>query len=278
LKAQKKIEETPSEKEWSKTLNSYGYFHTDNVDECLSRFVETGYVDRLDFTEHLGKKNEHYKVQKRDESYREAWHPYSNSFDDNGKEFIEGLLRAFRANIEVLSPKDLQSVVNILREFERDSDADGLIKEYFARRYSPSDIESFKKLDQSVFFDDLKDEHLIAELRRTLEPTQDDKRTLAEVTRAVAQISLNHGWDIRDIRHMNSFSVDDYYNFFKTEKSEVLYWCVRKCLDFGELNGDNGTYKSVGEKAKLALLRIAAESKINRMRVSTLYKIDIPTN
>lgn len=75
---------------------------------------------------------------------------------------------------------------------------------------------------------------------------------------------------------MNSFSVDDYYNFFKTERSENLYWCVRKCLDFGELDGDNGTYKSVGEKAKQALLRIAAESKINRMRATTLYKIDIP--
>jgi hypothetical protein len=46
-------------------------------------------------------------------------------------------------------------------------------------------------------------------------------------------------------------------------------------LDLGELNDEKGVYKSIGEKAKGALVKIASECRINRLRVSTLYKIDI---
>ena len=56
----------------------------------------------------------------------------------------------------------------------------------------------------------------------------------------------------------------------------LLYFYVRKCLDFGEFNDEKGVYKSISEKAKEALIKIASESKINRMRASTLYKIEIP--
>ena len=57
---------------------------------------------------------------------------------------------------------------------------------------------------------------------------------------------------------------------------KVLYWCVKKCLEIGAERGDRGAYEAVGEKTKKALFRIASESKLNRKRVSTLYKIDVP--
>jgi hypothetical protein len=273
LKREKNIQETDEEKKWSKVLGSYNYFRTEEIDECLSLFVETGYINKGEFPERLKKKDELHKVQNRDESYREAWAPYSNSFDDDEEEFINGLLKAFRANIEILSPRDLQSVVDLLRQLERTGDVDALVDEYFARRNSPNDIEALKKLDKSTFSDDIKDEYLILKLRETLEPAKTDTRTLAEVVRPMA---LTEGWSIDDVRHMNSFSVDDYYNFFKSERGDRLYWCVKKCLDFAEHKGDNGTYESVGEKAKRALLRISGESNFQRIRIKTIYKLELP--
>jgi len=74
---------------------------------------------------------------------------------------------------------------------------------------------------------------------------------------------------------MDSFSIDGYYNFFKAEKSDDLYFYVRKCLEFGELVDESGIYKSIGEKAKAALHKIASECRINRMRVSNLYGIEV---
>jgi hypothetical protein len=273
LKREKNIPETENEKKWSKVLGSYNYFRTEEIDECLSQFVETGYINKKEFPERLKKKNDLHKVQNRDESYREAWAPYSNSFDDNEEGFIEGLLKAFRANIEILTPRDLQSVVDLLRQLERAGDADALVDEYFERRNSASDIQALKRIDKSTFSDDIKDEYLIDKLREALKPAEKDTRTLAEVVRPMA---LTEGWSIDDVRHMNSFSVDDYYKFFKSESGERLYWCVKKCLDFAEHKGDNGTYESVGEKAKQALLKIAGESNFQRIRIKTIYKLEPP--
>lgn len=272
LKKEKKIEESPNEKKWSTVLNSYDYFRTDDIDEPLAQFVETGYINKVEFTELLKKKNDQYKFQNRDESYREAWAAYGNSFDNDEKEFIEGLLKAFRANTDVLAPRDLQSAVDMLRQLGRTREADALIDEYFARRNSPADVEVFQKLGKSGFSDDVKDAYLIAKLQGALASVNKDTRTLAETVKPMA---LKEGWAIDDVRHMNSFSTDDYYNFFKTERGENFYWWVKKCIDVGESKGDNGTYESIGEKVKQALLRIAAESDFNRIRVTNIYKMNV---
>jgi hypothetical protein len=72
--------------------------------------------------------------------------------------------------------------------------------------------------------------------------------------------------------------MNDYYDFFKNERSENLYSLVRKCLSFGEIQNGGEIYKSIGEKAKQALHKIGSENRINQRRVSTLYGIEVGTD
>ena len=271
--SEKNKEEMSAEvKEWNKILSIYGYLYTDDVGKCLIEFVETGYIDKPKFSAELNKKNEQHLVQKGIASYSEVWGVYCNSFDDNEQEFIEKLVDNFRSNIKIMSLSNLQSAVDVLREFESDHLADALVDEYFSHRNAEEDIIALKQLKHSAFSDELKDEYLLSRLRNIWTSKETDKRSLADVLKS---ITFKEGWHWEDVRYMDSFSVDDYYNFFKTEQSKELYLYVRKCLDFEEIKHDSEMYKSVAEKAKKALLKLATESRINRMRVSRLYKINV---
>ncbi len=271
LDSKYKKEVSPEVNKWHEVMSSYGYFHTDDVDKCLIEFVETGYINKPKFSDELRKKNEQYRVQKREESYMEVWEIYRNSFDDDEQYFVEELVSNLRSNIKIISPSNLQSAVSALRELKQDALADDLVDEYFRQRNSEADIKAFRYLERSSFLDDFKDEKLLSHLHKMWTSKEHDKRSLAETLK---EITSKEGTNWDDVRHLDSFTVDDYYKFFKAEKSPNLYHYVRKCLDLGEINHDT-VYKSVGDKAKEALLKIASESRINRMRVSNLYKINV---
>jgi hypothetical protein len=268
----KNEEITPEIKKWDEVLRSYNYFRTDDVDKCLADFVKTGYIDRPKFADVLAKKNEQVRVRQGDASYSKVWNIYRNSFADNEQEFVDKLVNSFRSNIKILSSNDLQTAVETLREFERDTIADALIDEYFDQHNSEDEVKALMKLKHTIFRKDLKDKYLLSRLHDLWASKEIDERPLADV---VKSITFKESQSFEDVRHMDSFSVDDYYNFFKSEKSDDLYHYVRKCLDMRKFEGSSDIHNSISEKAKAALLKIASECRINRMRISSLYNIDL---
>lgn len=273
LKKEQKIEAPPEEKKWSKVLATYDYFRTDEIDTHLAQFVRTGYVERAEFDSLLEKRNQHHKFWAQDVSYREAWAPFASSFDDDEAPFVAGLLAACRANVNVIAPREVQGVVETLRQLGRDEEADSLIEDYVSARSSDKDIQAFVALTHSAFWDEVNDPHLVTRLRALIAPAQQDRRTLQEV---IEPICLKNGWNPNDIPRLDSFSANEYYKFFKTYKGESLQWCVKKCLEIGSNTGHNGMYESIGQKTKEALVRIARESNLNKLRVESVYKLEIP--
>lgn len=269
---QNKTELSPSEKEWNEILSSYNYFHTDAVDKCLAEFVETGYVDKTNLERELDKNNKQAQVQQGQASLSKAWDIYRSSFDDNEEAFIETLVNTCRSNIKIISPSNLHSVVTALREFERDALANSLVDEYFSQHNSEEEIVALRLSKGTIFVNDIKDEYLLDRLNVIWTSDEFDKRPLAEVVKSLTSRS---GWNEDDVRRLDSFSVDDYYDFFKAEHSPILYQYIRKCLEIGRFEDGAGRYKSIGEKVKGALLKLASESRINRKRVSDLYNIEI---
>jgi hypothetical protein len=162
-------------------------------------------------------------------------------------------------------------VVTKLREFERYDLANSLVDEYFDQHNSEEEITAIRLSKGTIFVSDIKDEYLLGRLNSIWTSNEFDKRSLAEVVKA---LTYQSGWNEDDIRRLNSFAVDDYLKFFKGEKSPSLYDYIRKCLSFGKFDGGAEMYKSISEKAKEALLIIASESRINRKRISDLYDIE----
>jgi hypothetical protein len=268
----KKEEISPEIKKWQKVLGSYNYLGTDDIEKCLAEFVATGYINKPAFAGVLDKKNEQCKALQGGNSYGKVWDLYRNTFDDNEQEFVDNLVSSFRSNIKILSVGDLQGAVGALREFERDDLANILVDEFFAQRNTEKDIEGYRNLHRVAHARDLNDEYLLARLRSLFKSEVSDNRSLADVLKV---ITFKEFYNYQDVSRMDSFAVDDYYDFFKSEKSDALFNYVCKCLDLGERDDEKGLYKSVAGKAKEALLRIASECGINRMRVSKLYKIPV---
>lgn len=229
-------------------------------------------MDKANLERELDKSNKQVLAQQGQASLSKAWEIYRSSFDDNEDDFIETLVNTCRSNIKIISPSNLHSVVTALREFERDALANSLVDEYFSQHNSEEEIAALRLSKGTIFVSDIKDEYLLERLNVIWTSDEFDKRPLAEVVKSLASRS---GWNEEEVRRLDSFSVDDYYDFFKAEHSPALYQYIRKCLEIGRFEDSTGRYKSIGEKVKGALLKVASESRINRKRVSDLYNIEI---
>ncbi|HJQ27019.1 MAG TPA: P-loop NTPase fold protein [Blastocatellia bacterium] len=215
----KKEKVSPEVEKWRKLLGGYNYLGADDVDKCLAEFVEIGYLDKPKFSDVLNIKNEHYKALEGESTYSKAWDIYRNSFDDNEREFVDKLISNFRSNMKILSVRHLQGAVATLREFERDDLANALVDEYFEQHGTEKDIEAFRTLPYTIVSKDLSDKYLLTRLRGIQTYQETDNRSLADLVKA---ISFKEFFDYQTVCRMNSFSIDDYYEFFKSENSDDL--------------------------------------------------------
>jgi hypothetical protein len=97
-------------------------------------------------------------------------------------------------------------------------------------------------------------------------------RDLGEVLKKIAS---EGGWGGDDEDYLAACSVEEYYEFFKGEQSDRLQAYVQRALRFGQSANATEKQKAIAEKATAALKRIAAESRINRLRVISMHGIDI---
>jgi hypothetical protein len=258
--------ESAEEKRWGDILHSYGYTSTDDLDQHIAAFVKKGYLDETSLALELEKKNNLARAQHGEHSLGKAWDLYTGNFDDNEQEFVDELVATFRANMEYLAVRNLQTTVEMLRDLERDDLADSLIREYFDKHADDPDLI---KMRHYAFINDIKDSRLVERLQAVWRESAKE-RTLTEVLR---DLSGRNGWGPEDVELLAAHSVDDYYNFFKSERSDSLYFSIRTCLRFGEFDNAGEKEKAIAAKAVEALKRIASESRINRLRVEGIYKI-----
>jgi hypothetical protein len=100
-------------------------------------------------------------------------------------------------------------------------------------------------------------------------------RSIEEIT---DKLKYSRGWNEEDVADLDSFSEDDFYQFFKTYEGEDLYYRVKACLQFGKFDNSSERYKSASGKAEKALKRIASENKLNKLRVFNMFGITIDEN
>ncbi|WP_129633711.1 hypothetical protein [Candidatus Oscillochloris fontis] len=265
-----KEKEVDSEKEtWNRLLNNYGYRGVNDLNRHLITFVETGYLDSDVFKRDLSKRNNAAKVQQGQDAYAQVWKLYHNSFDNNEEEFVHQLLSAFRLNSSHLSLSNLQNTAWILRKLGHQETASSLIKDYILLH---QDVISQTPSHHIMFMNELDDEIMGAV--NNLWGLAREQKSLLDVIRDLAS---KNGWNPDDIEVLAKANVEDYYQTFKTEISDSLYYYIRSCLQFKGISGtpSDDKYKIIIEKVEKALRLIASESKINRLRISNLYKIEV---
>ena len=256
------------EKTWNKLLRSYGYSYADDLDLLIAEYIERGFFDRDALVAKLEERNALERASSGREYYRQAWNLYLDSFDDNEDDFISTLVAGFREKMPFLLLNDLRDVVAVLRKLQRDQLANQLVDEFVSKNQ-----EFLRPVESPDVFARYKDSYISEKIAALPRPAESDDN-LREV---VKRIVSSNGWNNNDEDYLADASVDDYHKFFKSEHSEDLAAYVRRCLQFGEYANSTERQKLIAEKARQALLRLASESQMNRLRVSEIYGLELPS-
>ncbi|HDU8495668.1 TPA: hypothetical protein RG419_002311 [Morganella morganii] len=248
------------EKLWKNILLGYSFTQVDALDREIAKLVRQGYIDRDKFIVAMNTVNQQAINNKINNSYRDAWNIFHNSFSDNQELVIQKLLDTFILNIHQVTPGDLDSLVNVFRTLGEDDKASSVIDEFISKRRG--NIELFNP-DNFDYNRKLEDREIIKRFK-VIYNQEKPRRTIKDV---LERISGQNGWNDEDIEILSDSTEDEFYIYFKELNGPNLTSYVSTCLKFGGFSNGTDKMESIALKAKAALHKIASESKLNEMRM-----------
>src|SRR3989338_4153223 len=251
---------TEEEKSWQMLLSGYEYTNTDEFDLVVLEGIQAGYFDADKLNKLASKLDVQIIKNNQDLSFKKAWDLYHNSFSINEKIVLDALYTSAMANVEVISPINLNGTVSFLKEFKRKKEALKLIEHYIEKR---SDDKELYNIEHSAFSDQINDLDIVkafAEKRKSFV----DSRNPADV---LENMILNHGWNPEDTDMLGNLSEDDFYKIFKENNGTRLHRIIRSALQFRSPEYTAVNKKTISENATKALQKIGSESRLNAKRV-----------
>jgi hypothetical protein len=158
---------------------------------------------------------------------------------------------------------DLQAVTEVLRYFEQAEEAERIIDEYIANRVTLDQV--IKMRSHPGFDGTIQDEYILAKLQTIYDSRPQKSVTFRD---AIVKVGLAdpHEFAYEELKFLEGQSSNEFYDFFKSySDSDQLYSIIISCLKHGE------TLPQTTE----ALKRIARESRIDMLRVTRLYRINV---
>jgi len=256
-----KKDETDEEKQWKAILREFGYQITDEFDLQIAKTVETGFINHQDLLPAAEQLNNQIIATKSENSLRDAWRIYHDSFGDDEELLVESIKQSVLKHAKYISPSGLNASVRLLRDLERDVLADELVEHYVTTR--KDEVKLFD-LSNYPFRGDISDPKINAEFQKISNESK-KKLTIKEV---LERISGTNGWGAEDERVLAKATFEEYYQVFKHEKGDHLSIYIDKCLQFGRFVNASETGKKIAENATKALKIIGKESRLNARRVS----------
>ncbi|WP_271461381.1 P-loop NTPase fold protein [Pantoea leporis] len=251
---------TEEEKKWKEILLSFNFISVNELDKKIASLVRHGYVDGDELTLALNEANSRSIQFKKSNSFRKAWETFHDSFNDNEDEVIESFYSSLKENVSEISPNDLDSVIGVLRFLGYEVKASELIDFYVDERRSTPEIFNLNSFD---IYRPLKDEVLKLRFEKAFSESV-PKRSLQEV---LEFLSGRNGWNDEDVDVLDDASIEDYYNFFKSLSGPHLTSTIATSLKFSRIGNASEKMISITHKVKVALQKIADESKLNKLRM-----------
>jgi dephospho-CoA kinase len=254
--------------EWAELLRDYGYAAFEDLDRVLLNLIEKGYLTQEELQQQIDKIDEQARSQEARNKLREAWSLYRNSFESNEEEFVSELTQAVHNTLDYISIVNLDNAVEMLRTLRRDEAAEDLIEAYVSRhRDEPAKLD----LDEIAWSRDVEDQQLREKLNAAVEEVKEEK----SLTEVLKRVSSGSSWGGSDKAFVAQASSDEYYKSLKHLQGEELHNSVEWCLSQGELSNADEQDERIYRKASMALLRIAKESELNRVRLTKMHGVDL---
>lgn len=256
------------EKNWMNLLQSYNYQMTDELDLVIAEAVQSGFFIEKKFTEKAEIKNNELIASKSENSFTSAWKLYHDSFNDNTGEVISNLYSSFMLNCKYISPLNLNGTVQLLRELGEPTKASELIDHYIKERKEESELFNLREYS---FSSDIKDAEIINKFNEQYKISIINE----SATEILKRIAGQSGWNTKDEIILSNTTPEEYYEIFKNESGPYLSSYVSTCLKFGRFANASEQQKQISDNATNALLKISAESELNKIRVRK-FGINIP--
>ena len=247
-------------KRWKTILGEYGYQHTDELDLVLAEAVRTGYFVEDALKQAATKKNDQIIASKSEGSFSDAWLSYHDSFANNKDEVIKTLYESFKINAKNITPLNLNGTVTLFRELGETEKASELIDFYITSRKEEKHLFN---MEENNFFGDIRDTEIIEKFQAIYSTSV----TIESAEQVLERIADQNGWNPKDEVILANTTADEYYTLFKSKTGRKLPSYIHKCLQFGQFSSSSEQQMQIANRAKEALLKIANESEINRLRV-----------
>jgi hypothetical protein len=245
---------------WRALLDEYEFTHVDELDKVVMTGVVQGCLDTAALKAVAQEQAKVLHFHDKRDDFARAWDAYHDSFENNADEVLDGLEAASRKAVLVMTPLDLSSVVDLLKDVGRTEQALSLINHYVTSR---SEKREFWDLAEHPFAKEITDPDLIAAFKQKFEST----KSLINIEEVLERLGRERGWNSEDIEALAGVTSDELYAIFKRKRAIELRRVVKGALNFRDLGIADARMKAVTEAAESALKRIGEESLINARRV-----------
>lgn len=254
-------EEPQDHPDWRETLEQYGFRGMDEFCGVIFRIVERGHVDSDELSREAKRLHDQFQAHAEDKSFQQAWDLYHDSFDDNVEELTSALAAAVTNTPKSISPMNLSSTIEILKELGWEGNTSELIDGYvYGRQAEPKDFWDFNEYH---FGDRVNDPDVRAAFSAKLATFEDDR----DLKDLLISIGKSRSWNVRDIAFLAAQPPDAFLEVFKSEQGNDLRAALAGALGFREIANADDDMQTITANAEEALRVIGQESPINRRRV-----------
>jgi len=245
---------------WCAVLRNYDNYVIGDFDLQIARLVENGYVDEKTFLPEAEKLNGQLLATRSDDSFRQAWCKFNDSFAINDQEVIDCLASSFKSSAKYISSTNLDGTVRLLRHMGKDKMASKIIDLYIEKRGDEAEVFN---VDATALSGEIKDSEVVKKFKEKYESVR-AKLTLSQ---ACELMLANEDNCAEEEAQLSNASIDEFVQLFKSLTGSKLSAYIDLCLKFSRLGGMTEQQRAISDRATDALKIIGAESKLNASRV-----------
>jgi hypothetical protein len=248
---------------WDAMLQEYNFKATDELDVALSSLIENGFIDEELVRKEAEKLNQQIIATQSIEAVSEAWNLFS-TFNGTEEEVVTTFETSLKKHVQYVSPLNLNAVVRLLRDLNRNELANKLIDFYIVER--GKDKEIFDISENLLSWGAKPDEELARKFNLHLAALEKTP-TIESVFAHLAE-QQGWGWSPAQGEVLASATPDDFYRIFKSATRKTLPSYIKASLQYGRLDAvATEQQREISKKAMEALLRIGKQSALNKVRL-----------
>lgn len=244
----------PERQEWASVLGAYNYDSTDELDLAVDQVIERGYIEGTTLTKQIEAHERMLAAAEKESAFTRAWAMFHGSFEDNEQQVVDAMAQGLRESVKYVSPMNLNSTIEVLRQLKQDDLADELIDFYVDQR---RDDQALFNLKMNPFGSHVTDE----KLRNRFDQEGVATAKLPSLRDAVMAAASKHGWSEEEGQVMKAATSEEFYDLIVATDGISF---LQSCEWMSTIQG----WEAFRDKLRQALTRVANSSQLNAARVA----------